>query len=103
MKTKILACVAWACAAGAMAAPFPHGDPKIGQKLVADKNCNSCHAQRFGGTGEKIYTRAERRVTTAQKLAAQVSACNANVNAGLFPEEEEHVAAFLNQQYYKFK
>ena len=103
MKTKILACAAFLYATAAMAAPFPHGDPKIGEKLATEKNCNACHAQRFGGTGEKIYTRPDRRVSTPQKLSAQVSACNTNLNAGWFPEEEEHVAAFLNQQYYKFK
>ena len=40
---------------------------------------------------------------TAQQLAARISGCNANTGAGWFPEDEAHVAAFLNQQYYKFK
>ncbi len=32
-----------------------------------------------------------------------VAACNAQVSAGWFPADEEHAAAHLNQQYYKFK
>jgi cytochrome c peroxidase len=103
VRQNLFTLFALAYAAGVAAAPFPNGDPKLGQKLVTEKNCNACHIQKFGGTGERIYTRADRRVTTPPKLAAQVSACNTNLNAGWFPEEEEHVAAFLNQKYYKFK
>ena len=103
MRHILFTSFALAYAAVAAASPFPNGDPKLGQKLAAERNCNACHIQKFGGTGEKIYTRAERRVTTPRKLAAQVAACNTNLSAGWFPEDEEHVAAFLNQQYYKFK
>jgi hypothetical protein len=103
MKHGMAALVALACTASAAAAPFPNGDPKTGQKLAAEKNCDGCHIRKFGGAADKIYTRPDRRASTPQKLAAQVSACNTNLNAGWFPEEEEHVAAFLNQQYYKFK
>ncbi len=83
------------------AAPVAKGDPKIG-KALHDKACISCHASMFGGDGSKIYTRADRKVQNAQQLAARVSACNANTGAGWFPEDEAHVAAYLNQQYYKF-
>jgi hypothetical protein len=34
---------------------------------------------------------------------AQVQLCNAELNTGLFPDEEEHVAAYLNARYYGFK
>jgi hypothetical protein len=36
-------------------------------------------------------------------LLTQVAACNSQLNTGWFPEDEEHVAAFLNRDYYKFK
>ena len=85
------------------AEPFPNGDPKQGEKLFNEKSCNACHAQKFGGTGEQMFTRAERKVTTPAKLAAQITRCNTNLKSGWFPEDEEHVAAFLNQKYYKFK
>lgn len=84
------------------AAPFDKGDPKAGKALV-DKSCQSCHASMFGGDPSKIYTRPDRKVKTAQQLAARISACNANTGTGWFPEEEAHVGAYLNQQYYKFK
>jgi cytochrome c553 len=86
----------------AHANPVASGDPKVG-KTLHDKDCVSCHANMFGGDGSKIYTRADRKVKTKQQLAARISACNANVGAGWFPEDEAHVAAYLNQQYYKFK
>jgi cytochrome c553 len=88
--------------ASAYAAPFAKGDPKTGRTLH-DKACVSCHASMFGGDGSKIYTRPDHKVKTAQQLAARISACNANTGAGWFPEDEAHVAAYLNQQYYKFK
>jgi mono/diheme cytochrome c family protein len=84
------------------AAPFANGDPKTG-KALHDKTCISCHASMVGGDGSKIYTRPDRKVKNAAQLTARISACNANTGAGWFPEEEAHVAAYLNQKYYKFK
>ncbi|HWN30255.1 MAG TPA: hypothetical protein VNN78_02680 [Burkholderiales bacterium] len=86
----------------AAADSFPNGDPKIGKNLE-EKSCRACHISMFGGDGSKIYTRPNRIVKTPQQLLVRIGACSANTNAGLFPEDEEHVAAFLNQQYYKFK
>ena len=91
------------CSAPLAAAPFPGADAKAGEKHFNEKNCNVCHVQKFGGTGEKIFTRADRRVTSPEKLAGQISACNTNLNSGWFPEDEENVSAYLNQKYYKFK
>lgn len=101
---RILACLLAALLAGtpAHAAPFTQGDPKAG-KVLHDKTCIGCHAGMFGGDGSKIYTRPERKTRSAQQLAARISACNANTGAGWFPEEEAHVGAYLNLQYYKFK
>ena len=107
MKTHGLTAVSLAClivcAGPVAAAPFSNGDPKAGEKHFNEKNCNACHARKFGGTGDKMFTRADRRVTTPEKLAGQIAACNTNLNSGWFPEDEESVAAFLNQKFYKFK
>jgi hypothetical protein len=81
--------------APAAAAPFEKGDPAIGKKLV-EKSCTRCH-------DSSMYTRPDRKVTSAEKLAGQISACNNAVNAGWFPEEEAHVGAYLNEEFYKFK
>ena len=84
------------------AAPFDKGDPRTG-KALHDKSCTSCHAGMFGGDGSKMYTRNDHKTKTAKQLAGRISACNANTGAGWFPEDEAHVAAYLNQQFYKFK
>jgi hypothetical protein len=77
------------------AAPFEKGDPAKGHALH-EKNCTACH-------GTEVYTRKERKVKTAGQLAGRISGCNANTGAGWFPEEEQHVGAYLNQTFYKFK
>ena len=50
-----------------------------------------------------MYTRHDRRVTSPAKLKAQVAFCNAELDSGYFPEDEDHVAAYLDLRYYKFK
>jgi cytochrome c5 len=77
-----------------------HGDAAAGKVLV-EKDCVACHVRRFGNATE-IYTRADRKVRTPEQLLAQVQFCNVDLKTGYFPEEEEHVAAYLNLQYYKF-
>lgn len=100
---KIIAALTFALAAPlALAAPFDKGDAQQG-KALHDKLCASCHAAKFGGDGGKIYTRAERRVKNPSALGQQITACNAMLGTNLFPEDELHLAAYLNGQYYKFK
>ena len=82
--------------------PFPKGDATLGAPL-ATKDCVACHARRFDGDADRIYLRAERKVRTPAQLAAQISFCNTELGTGYFPDEEEHIAAFLNQTYYHFK
>jgi hypothetical protein len=55
-----------------------------------------------GGDGSKIYLRDSRRVKTLPQLGAQVSFCSSQLKTGWFPEDEEHVVAWLNHRYYKF-
>ena len=82
-------------------APFANGDAKAG-KALAERDCIACHEQRFK-PASAIYTRADRRVTSATRLLAQVQVCNTELRVNYFPEDEENVAAFLNDNYYKFK
>jgi hypothetical protein len=90
-------------AAVAMApAPFANGNPELGKPLN-EKACVGCHARRFDGDADRIYFRGERRVRTSAQLLAQVSYCNAELGTGYFPDEEEHIAAYLNRQYYRFE
>ncbi|HQR52061.1 MAG TPA: hypothetical protein PLZ79_02240 [Burkholderiales bacterium] len=87
----------------ALAGPFPQGDAQKGEKLVREGRCNTCHVKLVGGDGTAIYTRAERKVKTSAGLLSQVRTCNTMLGTNWFPEDEENVAAYLNQTYYKFK
>ena len=80
---------------------FAAGEATAGQ-ILTDKDCVACHVRKFGDA-HTIYTRSERKVRTPEQLLAQVERCNAELATRYFPEEEAHVAAFLNSRYYKFK
>jgi hypothetical protein len=73
-----------------------------GKKLVAENKCETCHTNKVGGDGSDIYKRKDRRVTSLAKLKSQIALCNSELNIGLFPEDEEHIAAYLNATHYKF-
>ncbi len=72
-------------------------------KRLHDKLCVSCHVERFGGDGSKIYLRSDRIIHDRAALDQRVATCNAMTNAGLLPEDEQNIAAYLAQRYYKFK
>lgn len=84
----------------AHANPLAGGDAAKGKALV-EKHCISCHASSFGGDGSGIYTREDRRIKTLKGLVQQVRNCNTNIGLQWFEDEELHVAAYLNQTYYK--
>ena len=77
-------------------------DAREGAKLVAEHKCEICHNNKTLGDAKAIYLRKDRRVTSWEKLKAQVAACNTELSLKLFPEDEEHIAAYLNDTYYKF-
>ena len=81
---------------------FPFGDAKVG-KAVLEAKCSGCHIARFGGDGSRMFTRPERKASSTASVLAWVQRCNANIKTGLGAEEEESVAKFLNEAYYKFK
>src|SRR5687767_16006306 len=97
MRSAFLALVT-ALALPALAA----GDPEQGRKLVAEKKCETCHHNKTMGDAKAVYLRKDRKVTTLAKLKSQVSLCNSELGLQLFPEDEEHIVAYLNQAYYKF-
>ena len=78
-------------------------DPAEGKKLVAEKKCETCHHNKTMGDASAVYLRKDRKVTTIEKLKAQVALCNSELGLQLFPDDEEHIVAYLNQTYYKFK
>lgn len=82
----------------ALAAP----DAKLG-KTLHDKQCTACHVKQFGGDGSKMYTRPDHKIKNAAALKQRVAGCSAQTGAKWLPDEEEAVAAYLAQQFYKFK
>ena len=74
-----------------------------GRKLVEEKKCELCHHNKTLGDAKAVYLRKDRKVTSWEKLKAQVAACNSELNLQLFPDDEEHISVFLNDTYYKFK
>ena len=100
--TAGLLAVIGAAAAQMQPVPFRAGDTKAGKQLV-DRDCVACHAQQFAGDPDQMYRRHDRRVKTPTQLLAQVQGCNVNLGKGYFPEEEEHIAAYLNLEFYQFK
>ena len=83
--------------------PFPDADLDAGETFHMEM-CVQCHAERFGGEGgSEIYTRADRRVTSPDSLTQQLTACTTMLNLDLFPEDEHHIAGFLNKHFYQFE
>ena len=98
MRTALFATAAALLAFPAVGA----GDPAQGAKLVAEKKCETCHHNQTLGDAKAVYLRKDRKVTSLEKLKAQVAGCNTQLNLQLFPDEEEHIVAHLDKTYYKF-
>ena len=81
---------------------FKDADLNVGEKLIAENQCNECHIRRVGGNGSAIYN-PKGRINTAGALRGMVEYCNTELNLGFFPEEVNAVAAVLNRDHYKFK
>ena len=97
MNLRVAACLALLVSVPAIAAP----NAAEGRKLVDTHKCETCHQDKVYGQVGTIYLRKDRKVTSWGKLKSQVAACNSMLNIGLFPEEEESIAAHLNEAYYK--
>lgn len=82
-------------------APLFAADTAQGKQLH-DEKCVACHVQRYGGDGSAIYLRKNRLINDRKALGQRVAACNVMINAGLFPEDEEAITAYLAKRYYKF-
>jgi len=87
----------------AQAAPFASGHAENGKQLFASYECSSCHQARMGGDGSAIFTRVGRKVSSPDKLIPQIKFCSGNIGAQLTAQEEQDLAAYLNQRYYHFQ
>jgi mono/diheme cytochrome c family protein len=86
----------------AVSVAYAAPDPAKGQQLH-DKQCVECHMGAVGSDASKIYTRPNHIIKSRSALSQRVTFCATQINAGWFPEDEENVAAYLNDKYYKFK
>jgi hypothetical protein len=83
--------------------PFPDADHAAGKDMHT-RMCVECHERSFGGEdGSAIYLRPDRRITTPSALSQQVTTCTTMLKLDLFPEDEHHLAGYLNKRYYKFE
>ena len=85
-----------------IALPAVAADPAEGKKLVEEKRCENCHHNQTMGDAKAVYLRKDRRVTSMEKLKSQVAVCNSELKLQLFPDDEEHIVAYLNDTYYHF-
>lgn len=99
-KTLFLVMLA---ASSAQAIPFANGHADNGKKLFAKYECSSCHEGKVGGDGSAIFTRPNRRVTSASNLITRMEMCSGAIGKQLAEQEKLDLAAHLNQTYYKFK
>ena len=95
IPTLILLCAATAASAD----PFPNGNAQNGQQLFEQHKCNRCHDSMMGGDGNKIFTRFNRKVSTASGLVDQIDICSGNVNAHLNAQDKQDLGAYLNRYY----
>ena len=80
---------------------FPFGEAKAGATLFEAK-CTECHVRMFGDV-PKAFVRQDRKAKDAPSILAWVQRCNNANRAGLGREDEESIAAYLNEAFYKFK
>ncbi len=103
IKVSALAIAALCLSAAVHADPFPKANPQTGKRLYDEAKCNACHNSLMGGDGNRIFTRPDHKITNAQGLMKMVRFCVNQTGARVLPEEEEHIAAYLNRQFYKFR
>ena len=66
-------------------------EPHPGQELHKSANCMKCHA-------EKPYN--PDKTTSFELLVKRVQFCNDNLNSGMFEDEVEELADYLNETFY---
>ena len=86
---------------GTAAAPAQAADVAAGKKLHAE-HCVACHTSLMDGEPSRMYTREERKVDSRQALKSRVRQCELSLGLQWFDDDIADVAAYLNEQYYKF-
>lgn len=87
----------------ALAQTLPKADAAAGKRAYDEAKCGACHDKLMGGDGNRIFTRADRKMTTPAGLLKMVRFCIDRTGAAVFPEDVQHIATYLNESFYKFK
>jgi uncharacterized GH25 family protein len=64
------------------------------------EECLTCHIAEHN---QDFYTRKERKITNLFALKRQVSGCAQAFDVDWFPDEENSVTDYLNQEFYQFQ
>ena len=90
------------CVAAQIPDEFKGADLQMGERLIAENKCVSCHRAKAGGDGSSIY-KPSGRIKTPGFLRGMVEQCNTELSLSLFPDEVTAIAAVLNRDHYRFK
>lgn len=80
---------------------YQGADLKLGEKLIVESKCVTCHQQQVGGDGSAIF-KPQGRINTSSALLSMVERCSTELNLGFFAEEVTAIAAILNRDHYRF-
>lgn len=72
-------------------------ESKEGEALYLEANCQKCHNQGSSFDSKKHKT------TNKAELNSWVSSCAGFFDIGWFPEEEQKVQKYLNEEFYHLK
>jgi hypothetical protein len=78
----------------ALSLPAAASEPGSIEHLYQE-HCIACH-------GSEVYTRRDRKVTSAEGLKVQVQRCELSLGLRWFDEEITGMADYLNENYYQF-
>ena len=97
MAKRIVPLLLFSLAATANAAPFEQGNVQTGKKVFDEKDCYGCHLK----DGKAFFERPKRIVHNPQQLMDRLEGYRW---IHLLTEQDMiDIAAWLNQNYYKFQ
>ncbi len=83
-------------------APFAAGDAKTGKALVERDCVELSRGQVSGRSGPDVHAGRASREDAGASSSRRCRPAIRTSRKGYFPEEEEHIAAYLNLEFYKF-
>ena len=93
-RIAILAMSAFLTSPGFAADELQFGDSKKGAKLH-QQHCTQCH-------DSKVYTRADRKITSHASLQSRVGMCASQLDIAIDFDQQQDISRYLAEQFYKF-